>query len=371
MAVTVLGAMGCSSCRKQQRHDFDSSAPMASFEVAPGRLFSPWFWEPTDARDVALPAGCEFVGPPLRHRRSTTNLFFFASPGELHTLAMAQGDPNPDSVTESRGLVTLSDKGAGAVRDVPWLHLTDPPLMTSSSQGWLALLVESDGLGLATRLWLWREAGAMELVAEGDRLQPIDAQCNQNGCALLTTRVGQVATRGATAWLGQPMAPMATWLRLEIPPDAVADASVPLGLVSWDASSHSALIAFEDSDRISFLRVTDTKVERQGSIERDYGIVDYLPMRDGPMVVTTWGEPDDIGCVPGGAFVQFTTLGKQAHRLRVAMLPSSGYARALEHGALITWSAPMQCNLPNRKVVYAVLLHADGAPASSIMAVGN
>ncbi len=367
----MVGA-GCSSCGKDSsRETGQAGPPAASFEIAPGSLEVPWSWKPTDAREVAVPAGCVLSGPPHRHLRDTRNLFFFASAGDPGTLAVAHGDPTPGHVTDSRGLVSLSTDAPGAVRDVPWLHLLDPPVMASSAKGWIALLSEHDVMGSSNRVWLWREGGHLDLLAEGDRLAPIDARCDVSGCVVLTTRAGQVATRGVTAWVGDPGAPIAGWTRLEIPAEQVKEGAVALGVVQWDVPSRSVLVVFEDPEHVTFVRATGATVKQEGKIGRGHLVLDFLAMRDGPMVVMTRGEPDANGCVAAGAKVEIATPGRPPHTLPAPVPPSSGYVRELSKGAFVTWAAPLHCRIPDRKVVYGVLLRSDGAPASSTMALGN
>lgn len=369
---SVAVGMGCSSCRKESRREPGQAVPPgASFEVAPGRLQAPWSWTPTDAREVAVPAGCKLTGPPHRHLRDTRNLFFLASAGDPGTLAVASGDPSPGHVTDFRGLVGLGTDAPGSVRDVPWLHLLDPPIMASSAKGWIALLSEHDGLGPSNRVWLWREGGHLDLLAEGDRLAPVDARCDASGCVVLTTHAGQVATRGATAWVGDPGAPISGWTRVEIPAEHVEEGAVALGVAQWDVASRSVLVVFEDPEHVAFVRATAATVKGEGKIDRGHVVLDFLAMRDGPMVVMTRGEPDANGCVAAGAQVEIAMPGRPPHTLPTPVPPSSGYVRVLNKGAFMTWAAPMHCRVPERKVVYGVLLRADGAPASSTMALGN
>jgi hypothetical protein len=243
--------------------------------------------------------------------------------------------------------------------------------MASSTKGWIALLSEHDGLGPSNRVWLWREGGHLDLLAEGDRLAPVDAKCDASGCVVLTTHVGQVATRGATAWVGEPGAAISGWSRVEFPAEHVEEGAVALGVVQWDVASRSVLVAFEDPKQVALVRATGATVKGEGKLDRGSVVLDFLATRDGPMVVMTRGVLDANGCVSVGAQVEIATPGRPPHTLPTPVPPSSGYVRALNKGAFLTWAAPIHCRIPDRKVVYGVLLRSDGAPASSTMALGN
>ncbi len=80
----------------------------------------------------------------------------------------------------------------------------------------------------------------------------------------------------------------------------------------------------------------------------------------------TYGTPlDDNGCVKqgaeGGPSIRFERTGLPSVELKTPAPPLGGSLRRLAKGALATWIAPLGCNRP-RRVLYAVVLDADGAP---------
>ncbi len=84
--------------------------------------------------------------------------------------------------------------------------------------------------------------------------------------------------------------------------------------------------------------------------------------RDG--AVDLQGEGDafeaaDLGCA-----------GERCALLKTPAPPLGGSLRRLAKGALATWVAPLGCNRP-RRVLYAVVLDADGAPVGAPTAVSD
>lgn len=319
-----------------------------------------------------MPAGCRLVSPPLRLKRETEALVFFAAAGDVRSLAVATGDPDPDAVSRTRGLVTLDPARPGRVRDLPWLHVGAPPAMASSRSGWIALLTEPEAFGPQARLWLWREDSPLEPLAQGDRLAAVDARCAGDACVLLTTRAADVATRGASVWMGSPQGAAGELERKDVEAEQVAEGSVPSGIVHWAPDTRTAVVAFEGPAHIAFLRVDGKGVHHAGKVERGEVFVDATSTRDALVAVMTRGARDANGCVKGGGQVELAAVGRDSVTIPAVVPPESGYARPLgDGGAFVTWIAPLNCKAPERKVVHGVVLGADGRPTSSAMAIGD
>lgn len=365
--LSTVALSGCSSCGKDSRQG--PEAATQSLEIAPGSLEPAWTWKQAPAGNVAVPAGCRLVSAPHRHLRDTRDLFFFAAEGDTTTLAVASGDRDPGEVTRSRGLITLGIESPGAVRDLPWLHLLDPPVMASSSKGWIALIEEPDAFTSKVRVWMWREGGRLDVLAEGDRLAAVDARCEGDRCVVLTTRVAEVATAGATLWKGDPSQPSSAWTRSDVTADKVASGSTPVGIARW--GDDSALLAFDGQKQVAFVRVRGDGVVDEGKVDRGVVLLDVVGTRDAKVAVMTRGEPDEQGCVAEGAQVELAAVGHPPTRLPSSVPPSSGYARRLGAGAFVTWAVPVNCRIPERKVVYGLLMGPDGSPISTTMALGN
>jgi hypothetical protein len=216
---------------------------------------------------------------------------------------------------------------------------------------------------------MWREGGRLDVLAEGDRLAAVDARCDGARCAVLTTRVAEVATAGATLWKGDPQQPSSTWTRSDVTADDVVSGATPLGIVRWDEAS--ALLVFDGPKHVAFLRLRDKGVVDEGKVDRGVVLLDVVGTRDAKVAIMTRGEPDDQGCVAGGAHVEVAVVGRAPVLLPSPVVPSSGYARRLREGAFVTWAVPVNCKIPDRKVVYGLLIGPDGLPVSSTMALGN
>jgi hypothetical protein len=365
----IAAGPGCSSCGKES--DRDPTTTASSFEVAPGRLEPAWSWKTVDARHTAMPSECRLLSAPLRHARKTQGLLFVASAGDVGTLAVATGEHDPESVTSTRGLVTLGIESPAKVRDVPWLRFEAPPVMASSSKGWIALLSEQDAFGPKTKAWLWREGGKLDVLADGDQLSVVDARCDGSQCLVLTTRAADVATRGASLWMGDAGAPSEAFTRVDVNADQVGEGALPSGIVRWDGATKSAVVLFDEPKHTRFVRVDAKGVHDAGKVERGVVLIDATSTRDANVVVMTRGEPDANGCVGAGGKVEIAVPGHASAFLPSTVPPASGYARSVGEGAFVTWIAPLNCRATERKVVYGVVLGADGQPLSTAMAMGN
>lgn len=359
------GVAGCSSC--ERAGDRNREEPSA-FEIAPGRPEAPWSWTETDPRPYAVPAGCRLLARPLRHARETKNVFFLAVPNDPKTLAVASGDAAPEQITVTRGLLSLDPDAKKESRDVPWLHVASPPVLAATSRGWIALLEEPDAFSPLVRMWLWREGGKLQVVGEGDRLEVVDARCEATTCALLSTRMAAVATRGATLWLGDPQ-DASKMKRVEVPAESVPEGAVPLRIAGWNGVE--ATIAFESPQSLTFLRAGEGGLHSVGSVPRTGPVLDVAATKDSCLVAMAIGEADDEGCVGEGAKVSIASTSGEPTLIPTRGLPDSGYARRLGDGTFVTWIGPPNCKAPERKVIHGVVLDAAAKPRSSAMAMSD
>ncbi len=315
-----------------------------------------------------MPAGCKFSAPPRFYARDTTNLFFLAVDHDPSSLAVATGQPENEETTATRGLLNLRK---GTSRDIPWLHLTDPPIMASSSVGWIALLAEQDTLEGKVRVWRWTQGGKLDLLAQGDHLDPIDVRCGAKSCVFLTTLVANVATRGASLFFGTPDQASASMKRIDIVGDKTLKGSSPLRITAWDEASRSALVAFDSPSHIQFFRVTHTEIANIGNVKRGNAVLDTFSNGINSAALMTRGQSDDDGCAVGQAKLEIAKVGGPSTLLPCSVLPDWGYARRLGRGAFVTWIAPTNCKVPKRKVVHGVVLDETAIPISSVMAIGT
>jgi len=311
------------------------------------------------------------VGPPLRTTRSTRNLIFFAAPGDVANLAVATGSAEPGSGTTSRGVLALDPHGESRVRDIPWLHLTSPPVMASTAAGWIALIPEPDAFGPTTNIWLWREHSEAELLAKGDQLSVVDAHCQDHRCVVLTTRAAEVATAGASLWTGNPDEPPSHFERMEVLPKHVEADAVPVAITRFGTGDAPTVVAFESPRWVSFVRVSSESVEVTGKSRMGETLLAATSTRDALVAVMTRGKPDADGCVGTGGKVEIAVAGGESELVASAVPPESGYARRLGDGAFVTWIAPVNCRAPERKVVHGAVLGPSGHLVGSAMAMGN
>lgn len=373
----------CSGCKRDSK-SVQNKQEAARLQIPSAQLVEPWTWQEVGADTVAVPGGCQLVSRPLRYRRKTDDLVFVAAPGDVSRLAVAVGDPAVGQVAMRRGLVAMTGKGDEKVQDIPWISLLQPPVMASFQTGWLAVLEQHDDATSVGRLWLWRQPNLLQQLAEGDRIEAIDAQCVPSRCVLLTTAVAKVAISGATLFIGQADQPAAAWKRVDLTGKEVEDAAIPIRIVSLDDTE--VLVAFESEKKTSFVRVKGDDRQFAGSVERAAVTLDIVATDRSVVVVGTLVDPFGDGCVSGGRRLQLAREGSEPVVLSTPAIPLSAYARRLQHGAFVSWSAPVDCSIPSpvardtrriepskpkRQTVYGLLLGADGAPISSIMAMAH
>lgn len=380
VAVLMLFCFGC----KRDSKSLQKRQPQAHLQIPSAQLVEPWTWQEVGADTVAVPGGCRLVSRPLRYRRKTDDLVFVAAPGDVSTLAVATGDPSVDQVAMGRGLVAMTRKGHKEVQDIPWIVLLQPPVMASFQTGWLAVLEQHDDSTSVGRLWLWRQPNLLQQLTEGDRVEAIDARCVPSRCVVLTTAVAKVATPGATLFIGQADQPAAAWKRVDLTGKEVADVAIPIRIVSLDDTE--VLVAFESEKKTFLVRVKGDERQPAGSVERAAVTLDIVATDRTVVVVGTLVDPFGDGCVSGDHRLQLARVGGDPVVLSTPATPLTAYARRLQHGAFVSWSAPVDCptpssgvhdsrrikpSKPTRQTVYGLLLGADGAPVSSIMAMAH
>jgi hypothetical protein len=186
-----------------------------------------------------------------------------------------------------------------------------------------------------------------------------------------------VAIPGAVVWSGSAADPGGKWLQTELAPVEPESEARPFGLASVEAAPGGGLsitAALIDRGEIVLERIEGGSTRQKGRIPAHHGLIDVLDL-PARTVAMTYGTPlDDDGCVkaghPGGASIRFERTGLPSVELKTPAPPLGGSLRRLEKGALATWIAPLGCGR-SRRVVYAVVLDADGAPVSAPMAVAD
>ncbi len=325
--------------------------------------------------DVAAPEKCATRAPLVRAPIAGTARFV-AEPRTLGSLLIADGRDDPPRLV---GAAALTLAPAGATHDpkpIPWLVPSSAPRLGRTAAGLWVGAFDRPGDGGATRVGLFRD-GAIDLLGEGDAFEATDLACVGDRCALLTSRVGRVAIPGAIIWTGTAADPAARWQQIELAPTDPESEARPFGLASVDAEPGGGLAitaALIDRGEIVLDRVEGGSTREKGRIPAHHGLIDVLDL-PARTVAMTYGTPlDDDGCVKpgslGGASIRFERTGLPSIEIKTPAPPLGGSLRRLDQGALATWIAPLGCGRP-RRVVYAVVLDADGAPVSAPMAVSD
>ena len=242
-----------------------------------------------------------------------------------------------------------------------------PPSAQSEAGRWLAAYTEPGERENALRVLLFRE-GKAELVSEGDRLEAVDLACGAARCALLTTRAGTVAAAGADLWIGKPEEPIGAWRRVEIVPAAGDSDAHPAGIARVDPVPMAALV---EGGELSFWGAEETGGAREvGRVPAPYGMIDAAVMGEQPVALVYGNTVNEAGCAQEGGKMRVERPGKEAGLLRAHAPPTAGVVRALGRGAIAAYLAPLGCGV-ERKVVYAVMLDAEGKPVGNPMPVAD
>lgn len=364
-AVLLLGAslVGCSGrgCGSEQKQASPSSGVL---EIPAGELPNQWRWHTVERPAVSLPPNCSLDGPTLRTDLQTQDLRFAAVPDMLFRLAVAQGRSDSGTAVR-RGALGFRPDGGTDVVAFPWLYLDVLPPIAGSSAGWVAVLEQQQDIGSVSSLWLWREGRAPERLAEGDQLVAIDLRCTGEHCVVLTLRPGAVATRHVSLWFGAIQSGVGGLARHDVDWDIAEDAqaAVVSGLAGWAPQARTAWLSVSTPDGVGFVDVTPSTVGSRQFVDlpSDEHVLDAQVTSKGVgVVVSTVRE----SCTTN-ALVRVSSPDRSMEIKISSVPPTSGFLRTLGRGLLATWISAVNCEAPERKVVYAQVLDADGAPTSA------
>ena len=371
--IVLVGLAGCGRCSAPKATTDGGVAPFTITSLPPPAA---WTFSPVRMDfDVAVPERCTTRSPLVRAPIASTTRFV-AEPRTLGHLVIADGADAPPRLV---GAAALALDPAGPTHDpkaIPWLNPSSAPRLGHTATGLWVGGFERPGEGGAARVGLFRD-GAVDLLGEGDAFEATDLACVGERCALLTSRVSRVAIPGALIWSGNAADPGARWTQIELAPADPRSEARPFGLASVEAAPDGGLAitaALIDRGEIVLHRIEGGSTQEKGRIPAHHGLIDVLDL-PARTVAMTYGTPlDDDGCVKpgsvGGASIRFERTGLPSIELKTPAPPLGGSLRRLEKGALATWIAPLGCGRP-RRVVYAVVLDADGAPVSAPMAVSD
>lgn len=236
------------------------------------------------------------------------------------------------------------------------------PRLARSGKSWVAAF-DQPGASGATRTILWRD-GRAEVIGEGDRFEPVDLVCSGVTCGLLTTHLGKVAAPGATVWRGVASEPAERWRPVELAPSAPDSDARPLCLTGLEGA------ALLEKGEVVFFEVTAAGSKETDRIAAPYGALDAISTPRA-LLMSQASPVGDDGCSseskPG---IRFLAAGGTPREYRMPAPPIQGVLRRLAHGAVAVWSTLVGCR-GERRVVYALVLDAQGTPAGAPVPVGD
>lgn len=337
---------------------------------------------------VALPAHCAIRGP-LTRAPVAKSTRFVADPRSLGALAIADIAERPPRLTGVAALSLDPEGTSHDPREIPWFHPTAVPRFTHAAGGAIVAGFDRPGAGSTSVVGLFRD-GIAEPLGEGDAFEAIDMACVEapSGprCALLTSRIGKVAPAGAMVWVGSPKDPAAAWRSVEIVPARPDSDARPFGLGSVEVAARgrgaadagaldvNVVAILAEKGELVYVEAGEGAPREVARIPGGHGAIDAIAL-PAPVAMTYATPLDDDGCAAdtidgGGSGIAFSRADLPETVVRVPAPPTFGAIRRLEKGAIAAWLAPLGCNRP-RRVVYAVVLDAQGSPVSAPMAVAD
>lgn len=385
----LLWLPACSRCSALTNASADAGTDAAPevkvVEVDVLAFPKPWTFEPVRIgpmfSGVALPTGCAMREPIVRAKVSSSTRFVSVAQS-LGTLVIADADMT-DSPPRLVGVAALQLNPAGATSNpiaLPWVEAGAMPRMARTTSGeWIAAYAEPSS-GKLSEVFVYLNKSATAL-GEGDKFEAIDLSCNENECALLTTRMSQAFAAGADVWKGKPSTPVSSWTRTEIVPAAGDSDARPSCIARMDApwtaldagSGRGTVVALAEGTDLVFWGLNENKPADKprdlGKVEAPHGIVDATVL--GRPVALVYAAPvDEEGCARVGGAMHLARAGADPVKIQAPAPPTNGTLRPLARGGLATYLAPMGCGLP-RKVAYAVVLADDGTPVSQPMPLSD
>jgi len=381
-SLSIAGCARCSSTSDTKESDKVEQAPLPPLMLS--ALLpqpTPWTFAPVRLYPgVAQPTGCSPRAPIVRAKVAPSTRFV-AEPRALATLIVADAEGHPPRLT-GVGAMRLDPEGkSNDAAAVPWLSAASLPRLARTGRGaWIAGFDRPAAEGMS-RVGLWYD-GKAEPVGEGDAFEAADLVCVGEDCALLTSRLAKVAPSGAMLWLGRAGEAVSTWRKVEIVPAASGSrgdarpfqiAAVTAAKGADAGAGLEVVVALVAKDDISFYRVDGGAQTELGTLPTGHGVIDtaVAPL---PLAMVYATPLDDDGCSTesapgGGAAIRFERGGGSV-TVKTPAPPLDGFLRPLQQGTIATWIAPLGCNQA-RRVVYGLVLDAQGNPVGAPMPIGD
>jgi hypothetical protein len=346
-----------------------SAAPVVPPAVPPP---SPWaFASVRGPPGIAAPELCRHRAPLLRAKVAATT-HFAADVRSLGLLAVAETQVEPLAVVRSGLLSVASDGKTAAGAWLPWPFAGSVPRLARAGERWVLAWDVARG-GSTSAVVLFR-GGAAEAIGAGDAFAAADLACGATRCALLTSRPARVAPAGANVVLFEPAAgaPLRT---VTIEPGEADGNARPFGLAAVDGPRGAVAVLAGGAEATSWSTEGEGAPAPFARVPAEHGVLDATLIGDRPVVMAHGNVVDELGCAregasAAGARIRFVRPGEPASEVVSPGAPALAALRPLASGALAVWLSPLGCGA-ERRVVYAVVLGAGGAPASAPLPVGD
>ncbi len=365
IAVTALATCALTTSCHRKETAGTGTAPNASARVNPSNvvtrapttpLLDALEWTPLkDTTAIGLPVGCTMSG--AKHARLPAGAIRFFAPGESASgVVLGVGSLDDEGVG---GAAILGADGRPRAR-FPWTELGAPPVAARASTGWVAADT-TDLRNGQRRAELWVEPDRVVELAEGEALEVADAACQGGQCAVLTTPALATTGPGATLFVGEPAT--GAFSRVDLPGGPESFSALSIARVD----EHDVVVALSGNGVIALFRVEGKNVTPLDRLDAPFGVYDVV-LGDVPIAVEP-GESTDKDCTKDTFSLRLAHAHGPASIIDGQVPPEAVVTRALPHGFIVAWLAPVSCKQHSRQVVHAFLMGPDGTPRTSTMAV--
>lgn len=353
---------------------------------------------------LALPSGCRYREPTVRALRRDRRLSFLSLPDDdARSLLVVE----PRSDGGAAAWVQGTTPGSSLVEQAPLFDL-GAPLLAHDGVRFRGLFASGprDRRGLL----LTAAPSQREVLAVGDSAAAFDFRCQHGFCAALTTRLGRVASRGASVLVGRADSNAPQYRRIDLEdltgqghpstegapgddgPTALTIASVR-GLSNLDivTGTHVDVVVHElaassttETDRSG--GVSDTI---HGPLPAAFGALDttLLHPRSPTRHETSRSSARAVAITHGarveGLCATPRPLGRIVREglppidlplsapLHTALVRPLDVENATAPSAVLVYSAALRCHDDRRRFVTVQLLDESGAPRGPSMVVGE
>jgi hypothetical protein len=413
----LLPALGSAGCRRSadrkgavpDENAFEAPALSPERPNAPALAFA--FAE--EGFGLALPGGCRYrektVRAPLGERKVS-----FLSLAENESRALLLVEPTNNGARASVQSTQVDQSGAHVVAEAAPLFDLGAPFLAHDGEHFRGLFTSGPSTGRALVLTRAPHANdarpTRELVAQGDSAGVLDFRCRHDTCAILSTRLGTVATHGLSVLVGVKGAPAAAFRRIDLEQltAGAAEKDNELDHATEEAATGLAIASLEDTKRLDVVTGTRTAVwvhallggadggvedTIHGPLPTPFGALDTTLVRVGTpsdepstslgrAVSVAHGSRVDGLCAIPRPLAVLVREGLPTIELPISAPLHSAFVRPLSPepgaaargarvGGVLVYSAALRCHDDRRRFVTVQLLDETGAPRGPSMVVGE